>query len=251
MQIRISQQIVEKDISTNLKKFFAVIEDSQPGEWVLFPEGGVSGYYPEDEDYLAKLNWLAIQDGVEKLKTLAKEKNINIIFGTAYKDGNDWFNTAQFVGRDGSHYIYKKVNLSTLDRKCFKAGDRLEVFESDGIRFGMQLCRDNAFPEQWKVLKKKGAQVVFHINNAIAEDDNVRKHLFVARAFENQYFVMSVNNASKPSTLSSLAISAFGKILYESTSQKEEVGIVEIDPTDVGDSYLKQERRDVVDLNFR
>lgn len=251
MKVRIIQQVVERDIPTNLEKIFSAIKDSQHGDWVLFPEGSISGYYPEDDSYLQRLDGEAVQEGTKKLKNLVKERGVNIIFGTAYKDGDDWYNTAQFVGGDGTHYIYKKVNLSTLDRKCFKAGSELEVFEYDGVKFGMQLCRDNAFPEQWKVLKRKGAQIVFHINNAIAKDDSVRKHLLISRAFENQYFVISVNNASTPSTLSSIAVSAFGKILCESTPQKEEVGIVEIDPTDIGESYLKQERRDLVDLNFK
>lgn len=251
MKVRIAQLVVEKEIAKNLEKFKSVITAAEAKEWVIFPEGGLSGYYPEDDGYLEKLDWPAIQEGIKELRNLAKEKDINIILGTAYNDGENWFNTAQIISRDGRLSMYKKVNLSTLDRKCFTAGDELQVFEIDGVKFGIQICRDNAFPEQWKVLKRKGAQVVFHINNAIAKNDDLRRHLLISRAFENQYFVVSVNNASAPATLSSLAISAFGKVLWESTPQKEQVETVEIDPSDVGDSYLKQERRDVVDLTFK
>jgi predicted amidohydrolase len=141
--------------------------------------------------------------------------------------------------------------LATLDRKHFTAGNNLEVFKAEELKFGLQLCRDNAFPEQWKILKKKGAQLVFHINNAIKKSDINRKHVLISRAFENQYFVISVNNCAKSQTLPSLAISPFGEIIFESKPQKESVKVIDIDLSEVKSDYLEQERTDLVEVVYK
>jgi predicted amidohydrolase len=250
MKIRLAQLIVTKNVNENLKKILGVLQKSKLGEWVIFPEGMLSGYYPEESEFLANLKWRKLQESMEVVQNLVNKKKIHCIYGTAYKENDKWFNAAIYLNHKGDKNTYKKVNLSMPDRKCFTAGNKLEVFSADGVTFGIQICRDNIFPEQWKVLKKKGARVVFHINNAIRKDDLARKQLLFTRAFENQYFVVSINNASRPQTLPSLVISPFGKILYESKPQTEKVSVIEIDPNEIGTRYLAQERRDIVDLKF-
>lgn len=250
MKLRLAQLIIANDIDINFQKIKAVLKTSEAGEWITFPEGMLSGYFPEDDEYLGKLSWEKIRKYKNEIAEIVTSKKNSCIFGTAYKEGNNWFNAAIYLDYEGNEEIYKKVNLATLDRKVFTAGDNLDVF-GDKIKFGIQICRDNAFPEQWKVLKRKGAQVVFHINNAIKETDLNRKHVLISRAFENQYFVVSINNAAKPQTLPSMVISSFGEVIFESEPQKESVNLVEIDPSEVKLDYLEQERRDVVDVVYK
>lgn len=251
MKVRIAQLLVTKDVNQNTEKILDVINQSDEKEWVIFPEGMVSGYYPEDDEFIKKLNWNQIENSIEKITSLVNQKSIQCIFGTALFEDENWYNSAIFVSRSGAKSLYKKVNLATLDRKCFVAGNRLDVFETDNIKFGIQLCRDNTFPEQWKILKKKGAQIVFHINNAIKENDMNRKHILISRAFENQFFVVSVNNASKPQTLPSMAVSPFGKVTFESKPQEESTNVVDLDLSEVKSDYLEQERTDLVELIYK
>ena len=251
MKIRISQQRVTRDVDNNKSSIIKVISKSLKDEWIIFPEGMLSGYYPEDENYINSLNWEELQKSIEEIQQAVKKNNVNCLFGTALYENENWYNSEIFLSKSGAKQIYKKVNLATLDRRCFVAGDKLDVYEDGGVKFGIQLCRDNAFPEQWKILKQKGAQIVFHINNAIKENDINRKHVLISRAFENQFFVASVNNADHPQTLPSLVISPFGKILFESRPQEESVDTIEIDLSEVKTDYLNQERKDLVEVVYK
>lgn len=251
MRVRVAQLVVGTKIEENQNKLLGIIDSSKQDEWVIFPECFLSGYYPEDESFLKKLDSDEINSAISLIHEKVKEKEINCIFGTALFEKGKWYNTAVFLGHSGQKEIYKKANLATLDRKHFAFGNSLDVFEMDKIKFGIQICRDNAFPGQWNVLKQKGAQIIFHINNATKENDINRKAVLITRAFENQYFVASVNNASKPQTLPSLIISPFGEIQYESTPQKEEIFTTNIDLSEVKTDYLNQERKDLVEVVYK
>ncbi len=251
MKIRLAQLVITKDIVINKEKIINVLEKSQKREWVVFPEGMLSGYYPEDDNYPECIDKDYLEVSIEEITELVKEKDVNCFFGTAFFKAGNWYNAVVFISHKGERLIYKKVNLATLDKKCFIAGNNLDVYEVDNVKFGIQLCRDVAFPEQWKVLKHKGAQVVFHINNAIRENDINRKHVLISRAFENQNFVISVNNASEPQTLPSLVISPFGEIRLEIKPRKESVEVIEINLSEVKTDYIKQERTDLVKVNYK
>lgn len=247
MKIRIAQLIVSKDIQGNLNKVVSVLQDSAQGEWVLFPEGMISGYYPEETDFLSQLNVDAIDKALDTITQIVKEKKIVCLIGSALKENNTWYNCSIVLSPD-QRIIYRKNNLSTLDRNHFVAGSELKVYEQDNIKFGIEMCRELAFPEQWKLLKKDGAQIIFHINNAIKESDKIREQVLVARAFENQAWVCSVNNAASPQTMSSMIIDPSGKVVWNSIPQKEEVHTEELDLSLVSTQYLQQERTDLVEV---
>jgi predicted amidohydrolase len=97
-------------------------------------------------------------------------------------------------------------------------------------------------------LKKKGAQVFFHINNSIKESDKLRESVLVARAFENQAWICSVNNSASPQAMRSIIIDPVGNIVWQSTPQKEETHIEELDLSLVSNQYLQQERSDLVEI---
>lgn len=251
MKVRIAQLIVTQDLKTNTDKILNVINQSNKGDWVVFPEGMLSGYFPANEEFTNKLNWTKIESSLNKIKAAVKHKSISCIVSTALFKNNRWYNSSIFIGTTSKDFVYDKVNLATLDRKFFTAGNNLDVFESDSINFGIQMCRDDAFPEQWLTLKRKSAQVIFHVNNAIKQKDLVRKSLLVARAFENQFFVVSVNNAAEPQSLPSLAISPLGKVIFESKPQVESVTVVELDLSEVKTDYLLQKRNDLIDIMYK
>lgn len=245
MKVKLAQLVVTRSIQENLKKILEVLDSANQSEWVIFPEGILSGYFPEEDTFLQQLNFEDIQKGIETVRSKVKEKQCLCIFGTAYMSSNMWYNASIFI--DGEkEIVYYKNNLATLDRKHFTQGNSLDVYEAHGVKFGIQMCRELVFPEQWKLLKHKGAQVIFHINNSIKEADKVREHMLLSRAFENQYFVCSVNNADKPQTMASFVISPIGEILFDSRPQEEVVKDIEIELGDVQNTYIQQERSDLV-----
>lgn len=250
MIVKIAQLIVTRKIAHNLNKILKIVYGSGKNEWLIFPEGMLSGYYPEDDNYPGQLNFKEIAEGILKIEAAVKEKNCLCLFGTAYKFTNDWYNSAVIVSKSETKYYFKN-NLATLDRKHFKQGNKLDIYEENGVRFGIQMCRELVFPEQWKSLKKQKAQVVFHLNNAIKPGDFIRNHLVISRAFENQYFVCSVNNADASQTQPSLIVSPLGEVIYQSEPRKEVVKKVKLDLSQVKNDYLTQERTDLVEVVSR
>jgi predicted amidohydrolase len=98
------------------------------------------------------------------------------------------------------------------------------------------VCWELLFPRQWGQLKRVGAQIVFHLNNAIEPEDAFWEHLLLTRAFENRYFVASVNNAAAPQTLPSYLIAPTGETLLRSEPQVEQalsrdVDLSQVQPT--------------------
>ena len=249
MNIRLAQLLVSKNIDENREKIFNTVSTSERNDFVIFPEGMLSGYYPEEPEFLQSLDKEKINMSVKEIKEKVVQKGVSCIFGTAYYDTN-WYNSAVFINTNGDIRVYHKNNLSTLDREYFHQGSILNVMAEEKVIFGIQMCRELVFPEQWKVLKKKGAEVVFHINNAIKEKDKKWRHLLFTRAFENQYFVCSINNPASSQALPSFVISPTGEVLFESEMRKEQIIRIEIDIKEVLLTYLKQEREDLVTLQY-
>lgn len=251
MRIKLVQTGISQDIEENTNLMAKILMDASNDEWVVFPEGMLSGYYPEDPNFVALLDAQKINQALQQLRKIITQRQCICIFGTAYFDAGKWYNAVFALGGKDKEFTYYKNNLAFYDQHHFVPGNHLPVFEINGVRFGIQACREIIFPEQWKVLKRKGAQIVFHINNAIKVKDRIWSNLLITRAFENQYFVCSANNSAFPQTLSSYVISPFGDILYESQPQNFEIGITDIDLNTVETYYLKQERRDLVNLYYK
>ncbi len=247
MIVKLAQLIVTRDIETNFHKIIHVLNSAKEQEWIIFPEGMLSGYYPEEKTFLEQLDFEKIQKYLDQIKSKVTEKKCLCIFGSAYRSDNKWYNSSIFLD-ETQMLIYHKNNLAMLDRSHFHQGNSIETYKSRGVVFGIQMCRELVFPEQWKLLKHQGAQIIFHINNSIKVSDEVRKHLLIARAFENQYYICSVNNADKPQTMASYVISPTGEVIYESTPQEEIENTVTLDLVQVDDTYLSQERSDLVKL---
>lgn len=250
MKIKIAQLSIDKNISINKAKMTDVLNSAKMDEWVIFPEGMLSGYFPDEPSFLNNINKNLLVSAKEEIKNIVIKKKCHCIFGTVTFDDEIGFNSSVYLDCKGNEFFYHKNNLSTLDRKHFQQGNKLDVFLVDDLIFGIQMCRENAFPEQWKILKRKNAKIIFHINNAVREDDLIRKYLMITRAFENQYYVCSVNTFTDVSPLPSLLISPFGEVLHEGLLYQEEVSAHEIDLNATKDTYLSQERRDLVDIKF-
>lgn len=56
VKLHLAQLVVERGLSANFGKIQRVLAGVQPGEWVVFPEASLSGYFPEDPKYTQSLN---------------------------------------------------------------------------------------------------------------------------------------------------------------------------------------------------
>ncbi|GAB4510940.1 MAG: hypothetical protein OHK0046_08360 [Anaerolineae bacterium] len=225
-----------------------MIDRADIDEWVIFPEGMISGYAPEDPDYIRKLNKEALFSAISSIQYRAMQRKCHCIIGTALP-ADPVMNAALHINAVTSEQTYYKVNLDALDRQHFTPGTALHIFTMKEGRFGIQMGSELLFPEQWKALKHNGAALILHLNNTLEPADRVWGHAIITRALETQSFVCSVNTAESRA-LSSYLVSPAGDVLLEAPPGEERLLSTNIDLSQARTDLLQMERTDLVKLIY-
>ena len=233
MKIHLAQLIVGHDLTRNCENIMRVLADVQPGDWVVFPEASLTGYFPEDADFVARLHADEVDHAIDSIHDIVRARGCHCLLGTARRSHAGWQNAAVLLSPHGPAHVYAKIQLSALDTRHFRPGPFLPVFGINGMRVGIQLCRELLFPQQWAVLRQAGAQIVFHLNNAIKPHDAIWEHVLITRALENAMYVCSVNNAAPPQQLTSYLVAPNGNVMLKAERQVEQVLSATIDLTEV------------------
>lgn len=162
---------------------------------LVLPEMWTTAYTLPELEGIADLNGVPT---TAFLQGLAKELNVHIIGGSfANKKDGEFYNSSVVVNRNGEivHH-YDKIHLvPMLDEPKYLAGGRekVRIFELDGVKMGLIICYDLRFPELARSLALQGAQILY----VVAEWPTPRlehwRALQIARAIENQFFVVSCN----------------------------------------------------------
>lgn len=202
-------------------------QDEKPTILVL-PEMWTTAYTLPDLSELAEHH---LETTLPFLKRLATEYDVHFIGGSVanQRDGKI-YNTALVVNRHGELvYQYDKVHLVPMlqEPDYLQEGKSLaHVFELDGVKMGVIICYDLRFPELARSLALEGAQVL-HI---VAEWPEARtthwSALQIARAIENQYYVVSSNVIGSHDGVTfagySMVVDPWGNILAQAGKDKEE-----------------------------
>ena len=247
----VAQFPVSLSIQRNLEIIDSVLEQTNAGDWVIFPEGSLSGY-STDATFLKQINHQELIGGLRHIQKESERRKINVWVGACINNDGKWFNTAHGFSADGKTQVYRKINLANHERGIFSTGNNLPVFElntPDGkVIVGIQLCRELRFPEQWGWLARCGAQIILHLNNAVDDDtfQSVWKSHLISRAAETQRFVLSANNAAPKQVSPTIAVAPDGQVMGEIVSAELDILRVELDLSKVSNWYLDQSRTDVV-----
>lgn len=236
MRIVIAQIRVERKLARNVDTICSLLQRAVRGDWVVFPEGALTGYFPGEDDYLASTVPADIEAGLERLRGVVA-RHLPRACRAARFVADGWRNSAALMSPGGELRWYDKNALNPVNSRHFVAGDELPVFEIDGVMIGVQICWEPLFPRQWAELKRLGGQVVFHLNNAVRPADAFWTHMLLSRAFENRYFVASANNAAAPQTLPSYVIAPSGETPLTSERQVEQAPSCELDPSQIAPAW--------------
>jgi predicted amidohydrolase len=109
-------------------------------------------------------------------------------------------NAAFVTGPDGTLIAsYRKLHPFSYgeEHQHYSGGEDCPVFPVDGVSCGLQICYDLRFPEPFRALAAKGAEVVFVPANWPARRISAWSTLLAARAIENQMAVCGVNRVGR------------------------------------------------------
>jgi predicted amidohydrolase len=233
MKIHLAQLVVARDLARNCENIMRVLSNVQPGDWVVFPEASLTGYFPEDADFVARLDPGEIDRAIDSIHDIVRDRGCHCLLGTVRYSDAGWRNVAVLLNPQEPADVYAKIQLSALDVGHFRPGTSLPVFRVNGVRLGVQICRELLFPQQWTMLRQAGAQIVVHLNNAINPHDAIWEHLLITRALENAMYVCSVNNAAPPQQLTSYLVAPDGNVMLKAERQVEQVLTATIDLAEV------------------
>ena len=179
------------DVGANLRALLAAIAANEADFYVL-PELCLSGY---DFDDPAQLAPFAQEPGAEPLEALARAANdrgAGISFGFAESGaGGKLYNSALLALPDGRRRVYRKTHLYAREKLLFERGDTgFFVEEFRGLRVGVAICFDWFFPEAFRTLALRGADLIAHSANLVMP---YCQRAAFARALENHVYVATAN----------------------------------------------------------
>ncbi len=128
---------------------------------VLFPEASLTGYY---FPYAVELDSEAVEKALDDSCEAAAKNNIWVMVGTIKKTQDRFLNLMHVIDPAGKIvHEYAKINMAGRDEKIYcRGGDKLSLFEIDGVLCTMVICRDGRHPELYRLPAMAGAQVLFH-----------------------------------------------------------------------------------------
>ena len=148
---------------------------------VLFPEANLTGYF---FPYLVQLPQAQVHAALDRLCAAARQHDIWIIAGTIRQTPDRFLNLAHVIAPSGQIvHEYAKVQMAGRDEKLYcRGGDKLSLFEIDGIPCTLVICRDGRHPELYRIPAMAGAQILFHPSCSSDEIDAVARKRISGRA---------------------------------------------------------------------
>lgn len=133
-----------------------------PTRLIVFPEMACTGYFFPDRAHLRRAAE-PVPDGpiTRRLIELAGEHAVYLVAGLPEREGGVVYNTAVLVGPDGFITKYRKLHLWSEEKLFFEPGNLgLVVADLPFARVGLLICYDLWFPEQARILRLMGADVL-------------------------------------------------------------------------------------------
>jgi len=222
IRVTLAQQRILPDREVNIMKGLSLIKRALQvkANIVILPEVFNTGFYRHNYESVEPL-----EDELSLLLKISEQKDIMIIAGVAEREGDDLYNSAVIIYRGEITGKYRKTHLFPLtdEKKYFKAGDRLEVFETPFGRIGILICYEVRFPELSRKLVKMGAEIIVIPAEFPKERIDHWRVLLQARAIENQVYVAGVNCVEGDLDYGghSMLVDPAGTVLVEASEYQE------------------------------
>jgi predicted amidohydrolase len=163
LQVSCVQLHWAKSLERNLERTLEYIQMAaeEGSRVVLFPEANLTGYYFPD---VIKLPLKAVQRALDRTCRAAAQAGLWVIVGSLRQTPDRLLNLAHVISPNGKiTYEYAKVHTAGRDEKKYcRGGDKVALFEIDGVLCTLVICRDGRHPELYRLPAMLGAQILFH-----------------------------------------------------------------------------------------
>lgn len=228
--------ILQRDIiwakpEENQRRAEEVLLKAEASDLYVLPEMWSTGFATRPEGIAehdeASLKWM---------QRMAGRLNAAICGSIATETDGSYRNRMYFVYPDGHYDFYDKHHLFTYggEHQYFTAGDKRVIVEYRGVKILLQVCYDLRFPT---FARNRNGCDRYDIAIYVASWPTVRvkawSALLVARAIENQAFVIGINRVGKdPGNEycgASVILDAYGETIAACTPNEETTATAELD----------------------
>ncbi|MCD7731253.1 MAG: hypothetical protein LUI05_07150 [Oscillospiraceae bacterium] len=212
----------------NIAHELALVEEAAKdgAKLIALPEMATTGYCFYSRDEAAPYVETIPGKTTELFTELAAKYDCFIVTGIAEKDKDTdlYYNSAVLIGPKGIIGVHRKTHPYISEPKWSKQGDYdHQVYETPIGNIGMLICMDIHFIETARLEALRGADVIVHVSNWLAE--KTPAPYWITRAFENGCYVLESNRCGLERTVQfsggSCLINPDGKIASYSDKNDE------------------------------
>ena len=191
----VQTKLAWEDAKKNLKNFTKVLKPlkSDKTDIIVLPEMFTTGYTMNAKLCAEKMDG----PSVKWMEKTATEKNAVVCGSLIIEENGEYYNRLIWMSPGGAHAHYDKRHLFRMagENKTFRAGHKKLVLLLKGWHISTFICYDLRFPVWMRNQHAYDCAIV--IANWPTKRSLVWKQLLVARAIENQSFVVGVNRIGK------------------------------------------------------
>lgn len=194
-----------------------------------------------DETDEKRFSYAEDEDGplIARMRHVAREGGAVIVCPVFEKSGDNFYNTAFVIDSDGSIAgRYRKVHIPDIplwrEKYYFTPGDTgFPVIKTAYGNIGVQLCWDAFFPEGFRALALKGAQLIVAPTAAAFASAARWEKVLTAAAITNGVYIFRVNRVGGSDRQKfygkSFLIDPFGEVTIEPTGKSDAVLLADVD----------------------
>lgn len=219
-----------------------LLEEARRADLIVLPELANSGYNfrTRDEAFQHAEN---PEDSpfAEMLHGFCKSNVCSVVTGFNEKARDKIYNTSLLIDETGIVGKYRKIHLFWNEKDFFSPGNlRPQVYDVKGAKVGMLICFDWMFPELWRSLALKGADIICAPSNLVLPG-KAQKAIPV-HAMINRVFVALANRMGTEDQLTftgnSLIAGTDGEVLVSASATENQIIMTEIDPGKARDKMI-------------
>ena len=156
---------------------------------IILPEMFNTGFTMNPAPYAENMEG----ETLKWMKRISHEKNTAVTGSSIITEGNGYYNRLIWMLPDGNYSYYDKKHLFTLagEQYFYKAGNKRLIVEYKGWKICPMICYDLRFPVWLRNTENYDCLIV--VANWPERRISHWEHLLVARAIENQCYVIGVN----------------------------------------------------------
>lgn len=215
---------IEKNLTTIKKAIIQAAENSV--RLLVFHECALCGY-PPVESQMEEITEGSIAAALSAISEWAGLYQIFVAVGTVRFARKGRYNSIILFDDHGMQIgSYDKRALWGWDTRHFLRGNKPGIFEIDQVKVGFRICFDIRFPELFRELYRKQADLCFVSFSDTAKTpsfdryDRIKAHL-ITRASENVMPIVSVNSLTNVPTAPTAVFDWNGHCIKEAKKNAE------------------------------